>query len=188
MQEQICAPAGAERLQQKVSFTPLKKETAKVLAFVNQKGGTGKTTIAQNLAVCFDLYHDKRVLCVDLDPQGNLGQGLIHNQIDTPKTADRLLVVPKASINEYIIKVRPNPSRSSFVACLGRQSQARQFHRVKKALVAASEKGEARDRIPCSVSSTGTCSRRCGFAIENPTAHRLRSWGTGRYTRLGRCI
>jgi chromosome partitioning protein len=86
----------------------LKKETATVLAFVNQKGGTGKTTIAQNLAVCFDLYHDKRVLCVDLDPQGNLGQGLIHNQIDTPKTADRLLVVPKASINEYIIKVRPN--------------------------------------------------------------------------------
>jgi chromosome partitioning protein len=108
MQEQIFAPVGAERLQQKVSFTPLKKETAKVLAFVNQKGGTGKTTIAQNLAVCFDLYHDKRVLCVDLDPQGNLGQGLIHNQIDTPKTADRLLVVPKASINEYIIKVRPN--------------------------------------------------------------------------------
>src|SRR6266511_1587483 len=108
MQEQICAPVGDERLQQKVSFTPLKKETSKVLAFVNQKGGTGKTTIAQNLAVCFDLYHDKRVLCVDLDPQGNLGQGLIHNQIDTPKTADRLLVVPKASINEYIIKVRPN--------------------------------------------------------------------------------
>jgi chromosome partitioning protein len=45
---------------------------------------------------------------VDLDPQGNLGQGLIHYQIDTPKTADRLLVVPKASINEYIINVRPN--------------------------------------------------------------------------------
>src|SRR5262245_10574459 len=108
MPEQLCAPVGAERLQQIRSFTQLKKEPAKVLAFVNQKGGAGKTTIAQNLAVCFSLYHDKRVLCIDLDPQGNLGQGLIHNQIDTPKTADRLLVVPKASINEYIIKVRPN--------------------------------------------------------------------------------
>lgn len=108
MPEQICAPVGAERLQQKRSFVPLKKEPAKVLAFVNQKGGAGKTTIAQNLAVCFGLYHNKRVLCVDLDPQGNLGQGLIHDQIDTPKTADRLLVVPKASINEYIINVRPN--------------------------------------------------------------------------------
>lgn len=108
MPEQVCAPVGAERLQQKRSFASLKKEHAKVLAFVNQKGGAGKTTIAQNLAVCFGLYHDKRVLCVDLDPQGNLGQGLIHNLIDTPKTADRLLVVPKASINEYIINVRHN--------------------------------------------------------------------------------
>jgi chromosome partitioning protein len=108
MPEQVCVPVGAERLQQKRSFAPLKKEPAKVLAFVNQKGGAGKTTIAQNLAVCFGLYHDKRVLCVDLDPQGNLGQGLVRNQIDTPKTADRLLVVPKASINEYIINIRPN--------------------------------------------------------------------------------
>jgi chromosome partitioning protein len=108
MPEHLCVPVGAERLQQKRSFATLKKEPAKVIAFVNQKGGAGKTTIAQNLAVCFGLYHDKRVLCVDLDPQGNLGQGLVRNQIDTPKTADRLLVVPKASISEYIINVRPN--------------------------------------------------------------------------------
>jgi chromosome partitioning protein len=108
MPEQICAPVGAKLLQQNRSFTQLNKEPTKVLAFVNQKGGAGKTTIAQNLAVCFGLYHDKRVLCVDLDPQGNLGQGLVRDRIDTPKTADRLLVVPKASINEYIINVRPN--------------------------------------------------------------------------------
>jgi len=108
MPEQIRASVGVERLQQKRSFAPLSKEPAKILAFVNQKGGTGKTTIAQNLAACFGLYHDKRVLCVDLDPQGNLGQGLVQNQIDTPKTADRLLVVPKANVNEYIITVRPN--------------------------------------------------------------------------------
>jgi chromosome partitioning protein len=108
MPEQIFATVGAERLQQKILGAQLKKEPTKVLAFVNQKGGAGKTTIAQNLAVCFGLYHNKRVLCVDLDPQGNLGQGLVHDRIDTPKTADRLLVVPKASINEYIINVRPN--------------------------------------------------------------------------------
>lgn len=108
MPEQICARVGMERLQQKRYGVPLKKESAKVLAFANQKGGTGKTTIAQNLAVCFGLYHNKRVLCVDLDPHGNLSQGLIHDEIDTPKTADRLLVVPKANINEYIIKARPN--------------------------------------------------------------------------------
>jgi len=86
----------------------VRKEPARILAFVNQKGGAGKTTITQNMAVCFGLYHDKRVLCVDLDPQGNLGQGLVPDPIDTPKTADRLLVVPKVNIHEYIIKVRPN--------------------------------------------------------------------------------
>jgi len=54
------------------------------------------------------LRHDKRVLCIDLDPQGNLGQGLFYGPINNPKTADRLLVVPKVDINEYIIQVRPN--------------------------------------------------------------------------------
>src|SRR5215470_689116 len=103
MSEQRCAPVGEERLQQKPSFVPARKEPARILAFVSQKGGAGKTTIAQNLAVCFGLYHDKRVLCVDLDSLGNLGQALLNYQIDTPKTADRLLVVPKANVNEYIV-------------------------------------------------------------------------------------
>src|SRR5215475_8456745 len=108
MREQTCVPFGAERLQREILVAPIKKEPTRVLAFVNQKGGTGKTTIAQNLAVCFGLRHDKRVLCVDLDPQGNLGQGLFYGPINNPKTADRLLVVPKVDINEYIIQVRPN--------------------------------------------------------------------------------
>jgi chromosome partitioning protein len=85
----------------------LKKQQARVLSFVNQKGGTGKTTMAQNLAICFSLLHDKRVLCVDLDTQGNFGQGLTKNELSSPKTADRLLVVPKVNIAEYIIPLRP---------------------------------------------------------------------------------
>jgi chromosome partitioning protein len=108
MVEQTRVPYEVERLRQEAPLAPLKKEPAQILAFVNQKGGTGKTTTAQNLAVCFGLRHDKRVLCVDLDPQGNLGQGLVYDQITTSKTADRLLVVPKVNINEYIIPVRPN--------------------------------------------------------------------------------
>jgi chromosome partitioning protein len=108
MLDQTCVPFGAERLQRKDLVTPLHKEPAKVLAFVNQKGGTGKTTIAQNLAVCFGMRHNKRLLCVDLDPQGNLGHGLVYDQINSPKTADRMLVVPKVDIDEYIISVRPN--------------------------------------------------------------------------------
>jgi chromosome partitioning protein len=108
MPDQIYALVGEERLQQKRSFAPIRKEPARILAFVNQKGGTGKTTVAQNLAVCFGLYHNQRVLCVDLDPQGNLGQGVLNNQIETPRTADRLLVVPKANVSEYIVTVRAN--------------------------------------------------------------------------------
>src|SRR3712207_9394706 len=43
----------------------------KVIAFANQKGGVAKTTTTLNLAAAFaEAGH--RVLCVDLDPQGNL--------------------------------------------------------------------------------------------------------------------
>jgi chromosome partitioning protein len=77
------------------------------LSFVNQKGGTGKTTMAQNIAACLGLIHDKRVLCIDLDTQGNFGQGLTKNELNSPKTADRLLVVPKVNISEYITPLRP---------------------------------------------------------------------------------
>jgi chromosome partitioning protein len=108
MLDQTCVTFGAERLEREVSGAPLQNEPAKIIAFVNQKGGTGKTTIAQNLAVCFGLLHNKRLLCVDLDPQGNLGHGLVYDQINNPKTADRMLVVPKVDIDEYIISVRPN--------------------------------------------------------------------------------
>jgi chromosome partitioning protein len=44
---------------------------AKVIAFANQKGGVAKTTTTLNLAAAF-AEDGHRVLCVDLDPQGNL--------------------------------------------------------------------------------------------------------------------
>ena len=44
---------------------------AKVIAFTNQKGGVAKTTTTLNLAAAF-VERGHRVLCVDLDPQGNL--------------------------------------------------------------------------------------------------------------------
>src|SRR5436305_6950376 len=46
-------------------------QTMKVIAFANQKGGVAKTTTTLNLAVAF-AEDGHRVLCVDMDPQGNL--------------------------------------------------------------------------------------------------------------------
>lgn len=70
-------------------------------AIVNQKGGVGKTTTAVNLSTALSAM-DKKILMIDLDPQGNSSTGFGISQQDRKVTIYQVLVGLK-SIEEAIM-------------------------------------------------------------------------------------
>lgn len=79
--------------------------TAHVVSICNQKGGVGKTTTTINLAASLAQY-GRRVLVVDLDPQGALSAGLGIAHHDLERTVYNLLVESDCDVDDVLLRTR----------------------------------------------------------------------------------
>jgi len=98
----LIAPTRLDFLAEREAVKEPPVKTAEVFVFANQKGGVAKTTTTLNLAVAF-AESGYRVLCIDLDPQGNL---TMSQGIDPDKVEKSLydVLVNDIPISEIIIK------------------------------------------------------------------------------------
>jgi len=83
----------------------------KIISFSNKKGGVGKTTTCLNLSAYLAL-RGKRVLVVDLDPQGNSSTGLGVNKTKLKGSSFNLLTGEYESLTDLIHKT---PVKNLFV-------------------------------------------------------------------------
>lgn len=106
---------------------------ARVIAIANQKGGVGKTTTAVNLAACLAQL-GKKILLVDVDPQGNATGGLGIDKRRCEKTVYDCLVnsapmeeviVPTSYENLYVCpsNIDLSGAELELISVIGRENQ-----------------------------------------------------------------
>ncbi len=116
IQEGVRIRAAFERAQKEVENVSALRSapvtTTRVFAFANQKGGVGKTSMCFHVA---GAYADQgwRVLCIDLDQQGNLSSALVDDIYSVRGTVTDLFLHEETDINELIV-----PTRTSGVSLI----------------------------------------------------------------------
>lgn len=110
-----------------------KSKMSRVIAIANQKGGVGKTTTSVNLAACLAKL-GKRILVVDVDPQGNSTGGLGIDKRRCEKTVYDCLVdnapmeetiLPTAYENLYVCpsNIDLSGAELDLISVIGRENQ-----------------------------------------------------------------
>jgi chromosome partitioning protein len=72
------------------------------IAFVNEKGGSCKTTLTVNIGAYLALRCQQKVLIVDMDPQGHVGKSLGVDVRKIPKSIYDALIDPRSNLVDFV--------------------------------------------------------------------------------------
>ncbi len=117
------------------------------IAFINEKGGTGKTTLAVNTAAWLARERGLKVLLVDLDTQGHAGKSLGVDVRTLPRNVFHLLTDPAVRLGDVVrptalerLSVLPAYKEMADFPLVVAQD-ARRAHRLAERLVPAEDAG-----------------------------------------------